>query len=259
MNKKSPSAKSVLAGKSGNPFERKSAKRDFRNLKALIKMKAIQKGYVQGWSVQRIAKEIGMSVPYVQQQKALLLQRNPKLLEQRLVALNKILAEPKKSVRKKGEKSSIPKGVAIERAAVNRKIIYGNTSSKPRVPIIRKKAVARAFRLSEMKETESVTALKSQNIVAGVKRINPQLAYIIPSKEGLSVADKRIQELAKELNEAKKILGTYSSSATEKYYARDKEIRSNSSIQTLIMFMRGGLKENQALELLSELGKKQKE
>lgn len=259
MNKKSPSAKSVLAGKAGNPLERKSAKRDFRNLKALIRMKAIQKGYVQGWSVQKIAKEIGMSVPYVQQQKALLLSNNPKLLEQRLIALNKILEQPKTSGSKTGEKSRTEKGAIIARAAVKRMIMYGDKPKIPGAKVVRKKAAARAFRLSEIKDTESVSALKSQNLVAGVRRVTPQLAYIIPSKEGAKMADKRIQELAKELSEAKKILGTYSSSATEKYYVRDKEVRANASIQTLIMFMRGGLKENQALEILSELGKKQKE
>lgn len=229
-------------------------RKESKKLVTLLRMQAIKRGYAQGWTMQRIAKELGVSVPYVQQKKQLLLSKNPTLLEERLRVLNNLSDSPRVQS-KMGKKNTVPttKGIAIEKATIKRKLMYGDT------PVVRRKALPKKPKLVDIKDKEGIANLKEQNLVKGIKRISPQLAYIIPSPEGAKMADRRIQELAKELTEAKKILGTYSSSATEKYYARDKEIRANSTIQMLILFLRGGTKESQAGEILAEIGKRQKE
>ncbi|NMA44590.1 MAG: hypothetical protein GX950_02155 [Candidatus Diapherotrites archaeon] len=231
-------------------------------LSKTAKIEIIKDRYLKGWSVHKIAKEIGMSVPFVHQCRAQIVNKNPELLKERLSVLNKVIKQLKTNKPKPGKEIHNLRGALVEKATIERMMALEAESKGSGKYELRKNAHERAARLKKKKVKEDlsgVSELMSQNIISKIKKVNPQLSYIIPSREGLKLADKRIQELSKELQEAKRTLSSYTSTATEKYYARDKEIRANSSLQTLILFTRGGLKEHQSIELLLELGKKQKE
>lgn len=202
------------------------AKRRLPAEEVFRRMEAVHEGYRRGLSTKEMAKRLGVSKASVQLLKMKVSNSDPQVIKERIMAIMK-------SPQSKTSRMEIN---ALERQLFKltkaRKVL-GKTTFIDGSELIRENLV-------------------KEGIIAKVEK-RKDGEYSIPSREGIKIAENRLQKIASEMNQIQRRVEKYGVSSSELFWDRENSRKLVEERTELIKFLRGGSKGLTIVDILSKI------